>query len=75
MIDMHCHMLPGIDDRSAQEDIALELARTAVGDWITTTTCKRHIYPGLFENTGEGIKQHGQPRGRYAALSAAPSLR
>lgn len=58
MIDLHCHMLPGIDDGAANEDIALEMARIAVGDGITTTACTPHIYPGLFENTGEGIKQH-----------------
>jgi protein-tyrosine phosphatase len=58
MLDLHCHMLPGIDDGAANEDIALEMARIAVGDGITTTACTPHIYPGLFENTGEGIKQH-----------------
>ena len=56
MIDLHCHMLPGIDDGAPDLETALEMARTAVADGITTTACTPHIYPGMFENTHEGIK-------------------
>ena len=57
MIDLHCHLLPGIDDGAADLDTALEMARIAVADGITLTACTPHIYPGLFENTGEQIKR------------------
>ncbi|MFL3656399.1 MAG: tyrosine-protein phosphatase [Halioglobus sp.] len=57
MIDIHCHMLPGIDDGARDLDTALTMARLAVEDGITTTICTPHIYPGLFENTVEGIQQ------------------
>lgn len=55
MIDLHCHMLPAIDDGARDLDMALEMARLAVADGITMTACTPHIYPGLFENTIEGI--------------------
>jgi protein-tyrosine phosphatase len=57
MIDLHCHMLPGIDDGAVDLDTSLEMARIAVADGITMTACTPHIYPGLFENTGEQIKR------------------
>ena len=34
MIDIHCHMLPGIDDGAADIEEALEMARIAVEDGI-----------------------------------------
>lgn len=55
MIDLHCHMLPGIDDGAPDLDVALAMARCAVADGITVTACTPHIYPGLYENTADGI--------------------
>lgn len=55
MIDLHCHMLPGIDDGAPDLDTALEMARIAVADGIETTACTPHIYPGLYLNDAAGI--------------------
>lgn len=55
MIDLHCHMLPGIDDGAPDLAVALAMARMAVADGITTVACTPHIYPGLYENTAAGI--------------------
>jgi len=43
MIDLHCHVLPGIDDgpESAQE--AIELARGAMADGISTIVATPHV--------------------------------
>lgn len=57
MIDIHCHMLPGIDDGARDLDTALAMARQAVDSGITHTICTPHIYPGLYENTVEGIAE------------------
>jgi protein-tyrosine phosphatase len=65
MIDLHCHMLPGIDDGAPDLETSLEMARLAVADGITVTACTSHIYPGVFENTGDII------RGGVARLQTA----
>lgn len=57
MIDLHCHLLPGIDDGPASLDLSLEMARLAVADGIQITACTPHIYPGVYENTRDGIRQ------------------
>lgn len=56
MIDLHCHLLPGIDDGSADLSTSLAMARAAVADGIRVTACTPHIYPGLYENTADGIR-------------------
>lgn len=55
MIDLHCHLLPGIDDGAPDEATSLEMARIAVADGVRTTACTPHIYPGLYENHSAGI--------------------
>jgi protein-tyrosine phosphatase len=55
LIDLHCHLLPGIDDGAPDLATSLEMARIAVADGITTIACTPHIYPGLYENNGPDI--------------------
>ena len=46
MLDLHCHILPGVDDGAADLDEALAMARFCVADGIThiaaTPHCHRH---------------------------------
>ncbi|MEO8671130.1 MAG: CpsB/CapC family capsule biosynthesis tyrosine phosphatase [Tahibacter sp.] len=56
MIDLHCHMLPGIDDGASDLATSLAMAKIAVADGIHTIACTPHIYPGLYENTAPGIR-------------------
>lgn len=58
VIDLHCHILPGIDDGAPDIDLSLAMARRAVDDGITVTACTPHIMPGYYENTGPGIREH-----------------
>lgn len=64
VIDLHCHMLPGIDDGAPDLETSLAMARMAVADGIQITACTPHIFPGLYENVGADI------RARVAALQA-----
>lgn len=56
MIDLHCHILPGIDDGAPDLETSLAMARIAVGDGITVTACTPHMMPGYYDNTSEGIR-------------------
>lgn len=51
MIDLHNHLLPGIDDGAPDLETALQLARVAVQDGITHLVCTPHIHPGRYDNT------------------------
>ena len=46
MIDLHAHVLPGIDDGAADEPVALAMCRAAVADGITTMVATPHMYCG-----------------------------
>jgi protein-tyrosine phosphatase len=55
MIDLHNHLLPGIDDGAEDISKSVELARLAVADGISHLVCTPHIHPGRYENTPETI--------------------
>ncbi len=44
MIDLHAHILPGIDDGPRSLEDALEMARMAVADGITTIVATPHLF-------------------------------
>lgn len=56
MIDLHCHLLPGIDDGAKSLDMSLTMAQMAIDDGVGTIACTPHIYPGMYENTADGIR-------------------
>ena len=64
MIDLHSHILPGIDDGAPDLETALAMARVAVADGIQIMACTPHIMPGYYDNTGPDIRE------RVVALQA-----
>ena len=58
MIDVHCHLLPGIDDGPDTLEQALELAQLAVANGITHSIVTPHIHPGRWENSRKIIREH-----------------
>ena len=56
MIDLHCHILPGLDDGASDIEVSLAMARIAVGQGIETTACTPHILPGVYHNSGSSIR-------------------
>jgi protein-tyrosine phosphatase len=56
MIDIHCHLLPGIDDGPADLDTALEMARIATANGITRSVLTPHIHVGRYQNQRESIE-------------------
>lgn len=55
MIDLHSHILPGIDDGAQNLDEALGLARAAVANGISHCVCTPHIHFGRFDNNLDSI--------------------
>lgn len=56
MIDLHCHLLPGIDDGPATLEEALNLARHAVAQGIRRAVVTPHIHPGRYDNDRATIR-------------------
>lgn len=55
MIDIHCHLLPAVDDGPQNIDDALALARACVEDGIHHAVLTPHVYPGRYPNTRSSI--------------------
>ncbi|MBI5204612.1 MAG: hypothetical protein HZA11_06820 [Nitrospirae bacterium] len=49
MIDIHCHILPGIDDGPETIDEAVEMCRMAHADGVKTIVATPHFNPGVYE--------------------------
>jgi protein-tyrosine phosphatase len=56
LIDLHCHLLFGIDDGAADLGESLEMARLSVADGVRVIACTPHIFPGVYNNTGPDIR-------------------
>jgi len=57
MIDIHSHILPGIDDGARTIIEALDMLRMAVDQGVTTQVLTPHIHQGRFDNTKEGLAE------------------
>jgi len=57
MIDLHCHMLPGIDDGPKTMEQSLEMARFAVEQGTLRCVVTPHIQPGCYDNEAENIQR------------------
>ena len=55
MIDLHSHILPGLDDGSSSLDMSVKMARIAVADGTTILACTPHITPSIYENSTQDI--------------------
>lgn len=55
MIDLHCHLLPGVDDGARTIDDALALARASLDNGIRAAVLTPHVYPGVYDNRLSGL--------------------
>ena len=72
MIDLHSHILPGLDDGSPSLAESLEMARLAVADGTTHMACTPHIMPGVYENRTANIVRAIQGLERALREAAIP---
>ena len=57
MIDIHCHLLPGIDDGASDLKQAVEMAQIAVEDGISHAILTPHIHSGRWPNQAATIRE------------------
>ena len=55
LIDIHNHLLPGIDDGAATLADTIALAKAMVANGISHCVCTPHIQPGKFDNNRASI--------------------
>lgn len=67
MIDLHCHILPGVDDGPESQDESLSMARKAVEDGIYAIVATPHTLNGIYINPVKEVTL------RVAALQEALS--
>lgn len=60
MIDIHCHLLPEMDDGAASWEASLAMARIAAADGIQTVICTPHQLGSYRGNTGDLIRSRVQ---------------
>jgi protein-tyrosine phosphatase len=71
VIDIHCHLLPGIDDGPPGVEAALALAKALADDGITQVVTTPHVFPGRFENWRSSIAEE---HARFAELLKATGI-
>ena len=82
MIDIHSHVLPGIDDGAKDLNESLALLRVAQSDGITHMVATPHIHLGRFNNSTSHIyddlanlKSHANAAGISVKLAVAAEVR
>ena len=55
MIDIHCHILPNIDDGACNLDETVAMAKTAVKNGIHTVVATPHTLNGIYTNPAKKI--------------------
>ena len=58
MVDLHGHLLPGIDDGAKRLEQALNMARQAVADGIALSVLTPHHLNGVYENPARQVREH-----------------
>jgi len=57
LIDLHSHILPGVDDGAPDISVTLEMAKMAVADGVEVMACTPHFMPGVFENDAQDVRR------------------
>jgi protein-tyrosine phosphatase len=60
LFDLHCHLVPEIDDGAVDLKTSLAMARMSVADGVKVIACTPHIFPGVYDNAGPDIRRRVQ---------------
>jgi len=57
MIDLHCHILPHLDDGADSWKVSLNMCRQAVANGIKTIIATPHALNGIYKNHPQDIEE------------------
>lgn len=72
LTDLHCHLLPGVDDGARHLDQSLAMARLAVEDGIGTIVVTPHHLNGVYTNRAGTVREHVQRLGECLQQAGIP---
>jgi protein-tyrosine phosphatase len=72
VIDIHTHILPGLDDGAANWEDTLNMARSAVSEGITTIIATPHHANGRYENRADEVAEHTRRVNERLIASGVP---
>ena len=58
MIDLHCHLLPGVDDGAGDLEESLAMARLAAADGIRAIVATPHFLNGVYHHSPKALREH-----------------
>jgi len=73
MIDIHCHILPGIDDGAPTETAALEMLKCAAADGVDTLFCTPHFSNDAAEKMDQ-IREKLQEKADALGIKLLPGM-
>ena len=74
MIDLHTHLLPGLDDGPATIEESLELAAAMVAEGVTIAACTPHVRDD-WDTTPERMESRARDPPSRARRGADPARR
>ncbi|WP_059173408.1 tyrosine-protein phosphatase [Bacillus sp. FJAT-27445] len=72
MIDIHCHILPGVDDGAKSIRESLEMARTAVSEGIKTIVATPHHKNNRYTNPKQSILEQVSDLNNHLQMAQIP---
>ena len=72
MIDLHSHILPGVDDGASDVAVAFAMARAYVAQGVSRVACTPHILPGVYNNRGSQIRASVDELQQYLGEAGIP---
>lgn len=72
MYDLHCHILPRIDDGAVDVSVTLAMAEALTDQGVHGVACTPHILPGVYSNSGSQIRSAVVELQQHIAETGSP---
>lgn len=75
LVDIHCHILPGVDDGPPDDTTVIEMLRLAADDGVTTIVATPHARYATPERVARGVQHvNSLARAQQLAIQILPGL-